>query len=162
MHLFSSATSEWLGERRVPVRQFCVGKGKRMAPTALIIDDNSVVRRILRLGLERRGWHVAEAQNPYDALVTFREVGPQLVTLDLVMPINDGVNAVHLSRMIREEDPDTVLLVVSSFAANQDLQAFFQKQRVELFDKTSADSPNFDKLFERVDALFPQPGVHSG
>jgi len=133
-----------------------------MAPTALIIDDNSVVRSMLRLGLEWRGWSVVEAKNPYDGLVTFREVGPRLVTLDLVMPINDGVDALHLARMIRDEDPEAVLFVVSAFATKEDLKAFFQRQGVELFDKTNADSPNFDKLFERVDQLFPQPGAHSG
>ena len=93
--------------------------------------------------------------------MTFREIGPRLVTLDLVMPINDGVDALHLARMIRDEDPEAILLVVTSFAAKEDLKAFFQRQGVELFDKASADSPNFDKLFERVDQLFPQPGAHS-
>jgi two-component system, chemotaxis family, chemotaxis protein CheY len=126
-----------------------------MAPTALVIDDNSVVRQILRLELERRGWKVAEASNAYEGLVTFRELGPQLVTLDLLMPINDGVDSVHLARMIREEDPASILFVVSSFADRNDLQVFFSNQQVELFAKSSADGPIFDELFERVDQLFP-------
>jgi CheY-like chemotaxis protein len=92
----------------------------------------------------------------------FAKYTPQLVTLDLVMPINDGIDAAHLSRIIREESPATVLLVVSSFAANRDLQTFFQKQGVELFEKTSADGPKFDKLFARLDTLFPQVAAHSG
>ena len=128
-----------------------------MASTALVIDDNSVVRQILRLELERRGWTVAEASDPYEGLVTFRELGPQLVTLDLLMPINEGVDSVHLARMICEEDPASILFVVSSFADRNDLQAFFANQQVELFAKSSANSPIFDKLFERIDQLFPHP-----
>jgi two-component system chemotaxis response regulator CheY len=139
------------------VRQFSSSRREaKMASTALVIDDNSVVRRILRLELERRGWTVAEAADPYEGLMTFRELGPQLVTLDLLMPINEGVDAVHLARMIREEDPASILFVVSSFADRNDLQVFFGKQQVEIFAKSSVDAPIFDKLFERVDQVFPQ------
>jgi CheY-like chemotaxis protein len=86
--------------------------------------------------------------------LTFREVGPELVTLDLIMPIDHGVDALQLAQMLREEDPEVTVLIVSSFAANQDVQVFCQKRRIELFEKTSVDNPNFDKLFERVDRLF--------
>ena len=124
-----------------------------MAPKALVIDDNAVIRGVLRLELEDRGWHVTEARNPYDGLIVFREIGPQLVTLDLLMPINDGVDALHLAQIIREVDPEVSLLIVSSFAANQDLQSFFQKHHLEWFDKANADRPNFGKLLERVDGI---------
>ncbi len=101
-----------------------------MAPKALVIDDNAVIRGVLRLELEDRGWHVTEARNPYD-----------------------GVDALHLAQIIREVDPEVSLLIVSSFAANQDLQSFFQKHHLEWFDKANADRPNFDRLLERVDEL---------
>jgi CheY-like chemotaxis protein len=124
-----------------------------MAPKALVIDDNAVIRGVLRLELEDRGWHVTEAKNPYDGLIAFREIGPQLVTLDLLMPINDGIDALQLARMIREVNPEVSLLIVSSFAANQDLQVFFQKYHLEWFEKANADRPNFEKLLERVDGI---------
>lgn len=124
-----------------------------MPPKALVIDDNPVIRGVLRLELEDRGWHVTEAKDPYDGLIAFREIGPQLVTLDLLMPVNEGVDALHLAEMIREVDPEVSLLIVSSFAANQDLQLFFAKHHLEWFDKANAERPNFDKLLERVDRL---------
>src|SRR6266851_1568273 len=124
-----------------------------MAPKALVIDDNAVIRGVLRLELEDRGWHVTEAKNSYDGLIAFREIGPELVTLDLLMPINDGIDALQLARMIREVKPEVSLLIVSSFAANQDLQDFFQKYHLEWFEKANADRPNFGKLLERVDGI---------
>jgi CheY-like chemotaxis protein len=132
-----------------------------MSPRALVIEDNSVVRQFLRLELEHRGWTVAEAEDAYRGLLAFRESGPQLVTLDLVMPINDGLDALQLARMIREEDPEVILLVVSSFAANRDIQSFFQKQQVELFGKPTAGNPKFDKLLERVDDLYQELNTRS-
>ena len=132
-----------------------------MSPTALVIEDNSVVRQFLRLELEHRGWSVAEAEDAYRGLLAFRESGPQLVTLDLVMPINDGLDAMQLARMIREEDPEVILLVVSSFAANRDIQSFFQKHQLELFSKPTAGNPKFDKLLERVDDLYQELNARS-
>jgi response regulator RpfG family c-di-GMP phosphodiesterase len=72
------------------------------------------------------------------------------------MPINDGLDALQLARMIREEDSEVILLVVSSFAANRDIQSFFQKHQVELFGKPTAGNPKFDKLLERVDDLYQE------
>lgn len=126
-----------------------------MASTALIIDDNPVVRHLLRLEFERRGWVVTEAKDPFEGLLAFREVGPRLVTLDLLMPINNGIDSLELARLIRVEDPAVAVLVVSSFAAAPEVQVFFAKQRIEIFEKASADNPTFDRLFERVDELFP-------
>ena len=132
-----------------------------MASTALIIDDNSIVRHLLRLEFERRGWVVTEAKDPFEGLMAFREVGPRLVTLDLLMPINNGIDSLELARLIRVEDPAVAVLVVSSFAAAPEVQVFFAKQRIEIFEKASADNPTFDRLFERVDELFPQQGIFS-
>lgn len=119
----------------------------------LIIDDNSVIRQVLRLQFEQRGWNVEEAKDAYEGLTKFRENGPQLVTLDLIMPINNGIGSTQLAKLILEEDPQTTLLVVSSLGDQADLQDFFQKCRVELFTKANAENPTFDALFERVGRL---------
>jgi CheY-like chemotaxis protein len=83
-----------------------------------------------------------------------RELRPDLITLDLVMPINNGIDGIHLAHKIREESPDTTLLVVSGMASEEDVKDFLKKNRLEFFGKTeTAEVGGFARLFARTDEL---------
>jgi two-component system, chemotaxis family, chemotaxis protein CheY len=124
------------------------------APTALVIDDSPVVRRYLRFRLESSGWSVAEAPDAYAGMNAMLEIRPDLITLDLVMPINNGIDGIHLARKIREESPDTTLLIVSGLASEQDVQDFLHKNKLEFFGKADpSDVGGFARLFARTDEL---------
>jgi CheY-like chemotaxis protein len=124
--------------------------------TALIIDDNGVVRDFLRLKFEAIGWKVVTAKNAYEGLLSFRDSLPRLVTIDLLMPINNGLDSLQLINMMRDEQPKAIILVVSSFAPKPDLQGFFRGKGIELFDKANPENPRFDQLMERVGSLFAE------
>jgi CheY-like chemotaxis protein len=125
-----------------------------MNPRALVIDDNPVIRRVLRLHLEGRGWAVVEAVDAFDGRTAFFRERPTLVILDLLMPINAGVDAMQLAALIDEEDSGAVLLVLSSFASREDVRRFFAARRIRIFDKPSAGNPSFDELLSCVDGIF--------
>ena len=59
-------------------------------PTALIIDDDSIVRLLAREVLEQSGWMIDEAENGRIGLEAFVRRRPDLVLLDIVMPERDG------------------------------------------------------------------------
>jgi DNA-binding response OmpR family regulator len=88
-----------------------------MLPTALVVEVNSEIREFIRETLETSGWKVGEAENAGGALKQFRLYRPHLVTLDLIMPINDGFDSLHLARLINDEAPEVALLVVSAVAS---------------------------------------------
>jgi two-component system chemotaxis response regulator CheY len=130
------------------------GKMDSTAPTALVIDDSPVIRRYLRFRLESSGWSVAEASDAFSGLNTARELRPDLITLDLVMPINNGIDGIHLAHKIREESPDTALLIVSGLASENDVKTFLKKHNLEFFGKTDpSDVGGFARLFARTDEL---------
>ena len=129
------------------------GLDELMPRTALVVEDNPFVRSVLRLHLERRAWNVGEAQDASSGLMRLRELDPQLVILDLIMPINDGIDAIRLIGTIREEKPDVTLLVFSSVASEAAISRFLEQRGVEFFQKADAEHPSFDRLFERVEAL---------
>ena len=56
----------------------------------LVVDDDADMRQRLRKVLERNGWGVVEAANGKEALDRVRESAPQLIMLDLTMPVMDG------------------------------------------------------------------------
>ncbi|MEH2308223.1 PleD family two-component system response regulator [Nostoc sp.] len=56
----------------------------------LIVDDEPFIRMILRHFLEREGYKIAEAQNGREALTAFKELHPDIILLDAIMPDMDG------------------------------------------------------------------------
>jgi len=83
-----------------------------MGRTLLVTDDAMIIRKIIKDLATRAGWEVVgEAANGQEAIERYRELHPDAVTLDLVMPEHDGLHALH---GIMEFDPNAKVLVVSA------------------------------------------------
>lgn len=64
----------------------------------LIVDDEARVRQFIRLNLELEGFEVFEASNGLEALEKIKELLPDLVILDVMMPEMDGFETLELIR----------------------------------------------------------------
>ncbi len=84
-----------------------------MVIRVLIADDHSVVRQGLRmfLALDPEMEVVAEAADGKEALRLTREFRPDVVLMDLLMPVMDGIAA---TQALRRELPDTEVLALTS------------------------------------------------
>ena len=84
-----------------------------MAIRVLVVDDHSVVREGLRMFLARDPdlEVVGEAADGADALEQARQMRPDVVIMDLLMPVMDGIAA---TRVIRRELPETEVLALTS------------------------------------------------
>lgn len=60
------------------------------AALILVADDSPLIRAMLRDRLVRQGYRVAEAADGEQALVTFRALRPDVILLDVEMPVLDG------------------------------------------------------------------------
>jgi DNA-binding NarL/FixJ family response regulator len=78
----------------------------------LIADDHALVRRQLRLLLEREnGWRVCgEAADGEEAVRLFGEIRPDVVVLDFRMPVLDGLSA---ARRIRDRETAVGIFVIT-------------------------------------------------
>ena len=129
-----------------------------MAVEALIIDDSPVARRIIRHHLEQMGCRVTgEAENPSLGLRLFRETKPQIVTLDLIMPSVDGIDAAEAFRSMRKENPHVQILVVSAVP--------FEKTRRTMADEGAVayiikpfNKFSFEHARMKLQRFFPQLG----
>ena len=80
--------------------------------TFLIVDDSKVVRNILKKILEEAGHEVvAEASNGVEGEAMYFEHKPDVVTLDNVMPEENGKDCL---KNIIAKDPDAKIIMVSS------------------------------------------------
>jgi DNA-binding NarL/FixJ family response regulator len=79
----------------------------------VIADDHAVVRQGLRmfLGLDDELEVIGEASNGAEALDLARELRPDVVLMDLLMPVMDGITAIAA---IRRELPDTEVIAITS------------------------------------------------
>ena len=83
-----------------------------MAPSVLIVDDALFMRMMIKDILSKDGLEViGEAENGVEAVKKYAELHPDLVTMDIVMPEMDGIEAV---RNIMKLDPAARVLMCSA------------------------------------------------
>jgi two-component system, chemotaxis family, chemotaxis protein CheY len=83
-----------------------------MAKRILIVDDAAFMRMMIKEILTKNGYEVVgEAQDGVQAVEKYKELRPDLVTLDITMPEMDGVNAL---RQIRAFDPNANVIMCSA------------------------------------------------
>jgi CheY-like chemotaxis protein len=84
--------------------------------TVLVVDDQDVVRDVIKLSLESAGYRVLEAATPTEALALARAAGAEvdLLVTDVVMP---EMNGRELAARLRTARPDLRTLFVSGYPA---------------------------------------------
>lgn len=83
-------------------------------PTVLVVDDNADTRVVVRWMLERWGCRVVEASDGREAYEQAVEQRPDLVVMDLSMPVADGYEAIRSIRG-REEFASLPVIAVTAF-----------------------------------------------
>ena len=68
----------------------------------LVVDDESRIRDLLRIVLESRGYEVAEAENGLQAVKSVMADEPDIVILDVMMPVMDGLTACRKIRSVSQ------------------------------------------------------------
>jgi CheY-like chemotaxis protein len=82
----------------------------------LVVDDDSNIRRMIVAALKRDGYEFLEAPNGRDALDLMRAEHPDVVVLDLMMPILSGWDVLAE----RQREPDLMRIPVILISANRD------------------------------------------
>lgn len=77
----------------------------------LITDDSGFMRDLLREILEEEHNVVGEAENGVEAVELYQEKNPDIVFMDIVMPIKDGIEATD---EITDMDPNATVVMCTS------------------------------------------------
>jgi two-component system chemotaxis response regulator CheY len=78
----------------------------------LVVDDAAFMRMMIKDILKKGGYEVVgEAEDGIKAIEKFKELKPDLVTMDITMPEMDGITAV---KEIKKIDPDAVIIMCSA------------------------------------------------
>lgn len=91
----------------------------------VVVDDHFIVREGLRSLIERQPDFIfaGQAANGAEAIQVHEELKPDIMIIDLGLPVLSGVEAI---RAIRAATPDARILVLSNFEGDEDIHASFE------------------------------------
>jgi len=85
-------------------------------PIVLLVDDEPDTVRLMRKILQADGCEVVEAIDGDEALTAYREITPDLILLDIILPHRDGLD---ILREIRQTDLNTGIIMVSALTSER-------------------------------------------
>lgn len=116
-------------------------------PKVLVVDDAAFMRMKIKLALEKAGYEVVgEAENGKEGVEQYMKHHPDVVTLDITMPVMSGIDAL---KEIKKIDRNARVLMVSAMG-----QEGIVKEAVIAGAKTFIVKPFADdKLVKTVEKL---------
>lgn len=109
----------------------------------LIVDDELLIRKSIGRILKQRGHEVFEAENGNVAVDIWREVQPDLVLLDFMMPGRNGLE------VLKEIEPNLKkhVIVMSAYVGQNEHEDFIKQGASHFFSKP------FDDIFKFVEEV---------
>lgn len=120
-------------------------------PTIMIVEDNEFSRDALSRRLQRRGYDVSLAANGREAVDIARAGKPDLILMDLGLPVMDGWEA---TRQLKG-DPATrhiPIIVLSAHAMTNDREMALAAGS----DEFDSKPVRFDRLLNKIETLLSQ------
>lgn len=112
----------------------------------LITDDNLYNRTLLLTMLVSIGFEVREAENGQKCVDLVESWNPDLIFLDIVMPVMDGFQATRAIREVPDQQ-SIVIIAASASVSNKDRKSCLEQG----FDDFLAKPINFDELFSMLE-----------
>lgn len=81
-----------------------------MSKKILIVEDDGNIRELLRLYLEREGYEITEAANGEEGVELWRKINPDMILLDVMMPIMDGW---QVCKIIRKKSKVPIIIMTA-------------------------------------------------
>jgi CheY-like chemotaxis protein len=94
---------------------------RKKSPIILVVDDSDDLRELLVTHLQKRGYQTVEAANGLEAIEQAHRTSPDLILMDINMPLLDGLTA---TRTIRQAErlPGTAIVAFSAFLSGSNRQ----------------------------------------
>ncbi len=122
--------------------------------TVLIVDDEARMRRVIADYLRIKGYETVEAGDGEAALRLFAEAAPDLVLLDVMMPVMDGW---EVCRRLRARSAVPIIMLTARSQEEDELQGFSLGA-----DEYIAKPFSLKILLARIEAVFRRGSEQSG
>ena len=113
----------------------------------LLVDDSRTSRRMLKEIIEGAGHEIiGEAENGEEGYLKFKELKPDLVTLDITMPKMDGLEALKL---IHKEDENAKVIMITAAGQKEKMMQAIKEGASEFITKPY-EAEEVTKLIAKV------------
>ena len=93
----------------------------------LVVDDDDVIRLMIKNIIKKLGSHTLEARNGNEALALYKKEKPDLVITDILMPGKEGLETIHDIRAI---NPKARIIAISGGGSTQNLTFLQLAQKI--------------------------------
>lgn len=109
-------------------------EGDEQVPTVLVVDDTLFMRVAISNMFTEWGYEVVgNAGNGKEAVAMYRELQPDLVTMDVTMPVMTGIEAV---KEIIPEFPDAKIIMITALGQQKLIVEAIESGAKDFYDKT--------------------------
>jgi two-component system, chemotaxis family, chemotaxis protein CheY len=127
-----------------------------MAVRAIVVDDFATDRQYIKYYLTKFGCKVVgEAVNAADGLKLFRELKPEIITMDLLMPKVENIDPSTAIRAVRDAGTSTAIVVVSTLGSQLDV-ADYSDKGIFAYVVKPVSQFSFDQLERSLRRRFPE------
>jgi CheY-like chemotaxis protein len=117
-----------------------------MSKKILIADDEENIRTLYKIELEDAGYIVELASNGKEAVEKFEKTSPDIVILDIKMPVMDGIEALQAIRQLPQGKSVPIIL----FTAYGEYQQDFTTWASDAYIVKSHDITELKQTIERL------------
>lgn len=118
----------------------------------LLVDDEPHIRKYVGLILKQIGQPVIiEAGNGQEGVAAYQRDNPDLVLLDVNMPIMDGIETL---KKLKEVDPNCVVIMLTSLANRSTVEQALELGAANYIRKDTPKEEIAKSLSETIDACF--------
>ena len=120
--------------------------------TVLLVDDEAHIRKFVGLILKQLGSpRLLEAPNGQEAVATYQRENPDLVLLDINMPVMDGIETL---KKLREVDPECIVIMLTSLASRSNIENAIALGATNYIRKDTPKEEISRALSETISACF--------
>jgi two-component system, OmpR family, phosphate regulon response regulator PhoB len=119
-------------------------------PSVLVVDDEPVIRALVRASLEHSGWQVREAVDGEEALAASTRDRPDVILLDAALPKVPGIEVCRRLRQVADTS-DIPVVLLSGFIDEAQAEAAQQAGATGFVAKPFTPS----ELIEEIEQVVP-------
>jgi CheY-like chemotaxis protein len=122
-------------------------------PKLLVVEDDAMIRDLLSRRLQYAGYQVITAVNGAAAIICARAERPDLILMDMALPLINGFQATERLKA-QPETASIPIIALTAFATTSDRARCLRAGCDEYESKPIA----FVRLFSKIEAFVGQPG----
>ena len=100
------------------------GLNKNMPPKILIVDDEPDILEFIKYLLEREDYQVETASNGTDAILKSKSFKPELILMDVMMPVMDGIEACRQIKLFPETKNTFIMFLTARSEEYSEIAGF--------------------------------------